>query len=572
MARNLRCNIPADDQERIFSYFPDRLWPDDAEELQMRQAFRNYLFFEQYGTKNYRECYCSNCGGYSVYAEEMPAFFKQKHGATVICSQCGEEVELKALGKMRNLSTLNDQEVRFSVFRPAPDGGLLVISGWGTRYFSWGDLMPAVGFREKERQYFAPGKRMRWKRVWEYAGLCNTGPAHPVGWEPCEFMAEPHHPTINWTSDGSYFLICPERIEDTALRWCQLEEWYYDFRKVWITDTREPVRFVHKYLSAYTEFPRMEMAVKMGFIEAVDDLVLDGKKNARILDWTADTSWGFLRLNKPDCKAFLRAKLGSNELRLYREVKNQMPQLSMNRFLELADRVGSDTNASKLIRATRMAKCSIAEGINYTERQMARQSAGMSHILQLWTDYLSFAQTLDYDLSRVDVVLPKDLRERHDAAADTVSILKLRNQEAQYTKRINRLNEMYTFDYCGYSIVVPSRAEDIVREGRTLHHCVGGYAARHMDGKVDILFLRKSRKKSRPFITIEMEHRCGPTDQVRIVQIHGYRNDNYADGRRGHPEKQFAWFLDEWMDWLRHGSKRDKNGRPILPQRKEAQA
>ena len=572
MARNLRCNVTADEQEKIFGYFPDRLWPDDAEESQMRLCFPQYLFFEQFGLKNYRECHCSNCGGFSVYGDEMPAFFKKKHGDSAMCPQCGEEVELKALGKMRNLSSLNDQEVRFSVFQSAPDGGLLVISGWGSRHYSWGDLRPAVAFREKERQYFAPGQRMRWKRVWEYAGLCNTGPAHPVGWEPCEFMAEPHHPTINWTSDGSYFLICPERIEDTDLRWCQVEEWYHDRCKVWISDTREPVRFVHKYLSAYTEYPRMEMAVKLGFGSLVDDLALEGRKNARMLNWNAETSWGFLRLTKADCKAFLRAECGADQLRLYQEVKRQTPQISMNRFLELADRVGSDTNASRLLRTVKLAGCTIAEGVNYAERQMAQLSAGMGHVLQIWEDYLSFAKTLEYDLARRDVALPRDLKDRHDAAADTVAVLGKQRQDARYAKRISRLNEMYEFDFGGYSIVVPGRAEDIVEEGRVLRHCVGGYAARHMDGKVDILFLRKTRRKGRPFLTLELGHRSGPTSPVQIRQIHGYQNDRYGSGRQGDPGRQFSWFLSVWQDWLRHGSKRDKQGRPILPKKEEVTA
>lgn len=572
MARNLRCNLSAEEQETVFGMFSDRFFPDVAEEHHMRLCFPQYLFFEGFGTRNYRECHCSNCGGFSVYSAEMPTFFSEKHGDTITCPQCGEEVELKATGKLKNMGTLNDTEIRFSVFRPAPDGGLLVISGWGSRHYTWGDLSPDVWFREKERQYFATGKRMRWKRVWEYDGLCRTGTAHPVGWEPCEYMAEPHNPTINLTSDGSYHLICPERIEDTSLKYCQLEDWYHDRCNVWISDTAEPVRFVHKYLSAYTEYPWIEMAVKLGFGSLVEELVLEGRKNARLLNWSADTSWGFLRLSKADCKAFLRAECCSNLLRLYQAVKKQIPGISMDGFLGLADRVGSESNASKLLHAAHAAGCSITEGINYAEREVARQAVRMEIVLQIWVDYLSFARTLEYDLTRRDVALPKDLKDRHDAAAATVAILGKQIRDSEYAKRITRLNKMYAFDYNGYSIVVPGRAEDIVQEGKVLGHCVGGYAARHMEGEVDILFLRKSRKKGTPYITIEMNHRSGLTSPARISQIHGYRNDNYRNGRRGHPREQFAWFLDVWLDWLAHGSKRDKAGNPILPKGKEHSA
>lgn len=89
---------------------------------------------------------------------------------------------------------------------------------------------------------------------------------------------------------------------------------------------------------------------------------------------------------------------------------------------------------------------------------------------------------------------------------------------------------------------------------------------------MDILFLRKTRKKGTPFITMELKARKSSTDPATIVQIHGYRNDSYGKGKHGQPAQQFAWFLDVWLDWLRQGSKRDSEGKPILPKVKETSA
>ena len=567
MARNLRCNLPETEQERIIGYFEDRPFLDDAEESQMSACFTQYLFFEPWGTRDYRECHCTTCGQFSQWRNENPDFFKQKHGDSVNCPNCDTDVKLVALGRMRNLGSLNNEELRFSIFRPAPDGGLLVCSGWGHKYFTWGDLSPAVSFKEKERQYFAPGVRMRWKRAWEYAGLCGTGPATPAGWAPCDFMKEPHNPTMNYTSDGSYFLICAERIWDTKLRYCELENWYHDRCKVWITDTAEPVRYIHRYLAAYTAYPQLEMACRLGFYKAVDDLVLDNYKNAKLLNWSADTSWGFLRLTKIDGRAFLKAEGSMDLLRLYQATRKQIKNLSMHDFLLLSSRIGGETNAAKLYGIVQKARCSVVEAVNYVERQ--RQRDRISGVLQIWDDYLNFARTLEYDLSRRDVSLPKDLRDRHDAAAATVAMLGVQVNDPRFNKRLKSLNDMYAFDFDGYSIVVPGSAKAIVEEGTTLHHCVGGYAARHMEGQVDILFLRKSRKKGTPYITIEMQHRSSGTSPVRIQQIHGYKNDNFGKRGTGNPKQQYAWFLDVWLDWLAHGSKRDKDGRPILSKRKE---
>lgn len=570
MGRNLRCNLPEEDRERVFRYFEDHPFLDDAEESQMSACFPQYLFYETFGTKDYRKCHCTGCGEFSYWKTCFPGFFERKHGNTIDCPNCGQGVELKALGRMRTFESLNNEELRFSIFRAAPDGGLLVISGWGTKPYSWNELTPTVHLREKERQYFAPGVRMRWKRTWDYAGLCNTGPARPSGWEACDYMAEPHSPTINWTSDGSYYLICAERIADTKLRYCQLEEWYHDRCKVWITDTAEPVRYIHKYLSSYTEYPYLEMACKLGFYNAVDDLVLENRKNAQLLNWKAESSWGFLRLNKADGRAFLKAEGSLDLLRLYHILRKQLFGLTMYDFLSLAGRVGGETDAAKLYSVAQKAGCTITEAVNYAERQ--KHHDRMSEVLQIWDDYLDFAGTLDYDMSRRDVVLPKDLRGRHDAAAATVAMLGMQINDARFSKRLKQLNDMYAFDFGGYSIVIPGTTKAIVEEGKKLHHCVGGYAARHMAGEVDILFLRKTRKKNTPFLTIEMSHRSSGTSPVRMAQIHGYCNDNFGTRGRGNPRQQFAWFLDVWMDWLRHGSKRDGNGKPILPKRKEERA
>ena len=115
-------------------------------------------------------------------------------------------------------------------------------------------------------------------------------------------------------------------------------------------------------------------------------------------------------------------------------------------------------------------------------------------------------------------------------------------------------------------------------EGKTLKHCVGGYAARHFNDKVTILFLRHKRKPDTPFVTIEIIPRQKMTEKVSIRQIHGYQNEGYLrrmaeDQKYRHrPEYKFKWFIDMWRAWVTAGSKRDKNGNPILTEEKEKTA
>lgn len=179
---------------------------------------------------------------------------------------------------------------------------------------------------------------------------------------------------------------------------------------------------------------------------------------------------------------------------------------------------------------------------------------------QLWVDYLEAAAKLKYDLSRDDVRMPKDLEARHDLAAASLRTAEDEKAAKRYRARYRRLTEQFAFSDGGLSVAVPKGVQDIVREGRVLKHCVGGYADRHVNGAVTILFLRKESAPGVPYVTIEMsvENNCR---ELRVRQIHGYGNER--DGSQP-PEQVHAGFLALWLDWVHAGSPRDKDGQPVV--------
>ena len=62
-----------------------------------------------------------------------------------------------------------------------------------------------------------------------------------------------------------------------------------------------------------------------------------------------------------------------------------------------------------------------------------------------------------------------------------------------------------------------------------------------------------------PYVTIEMHGN-------NIAQIHGKNNDIGGVSPRVTHKK----FLDTWLEWLEDGSKRDADGKPILPKKLKA--
>ena len=54
-----------------------------------------------------------------------------------------------------------------------------------------------------------------------------------------------------------------------------------------------------------------------------------------------------------------------------------------------------------------------------------------------------------------------------------------------------------------------------------------------------------------------------------IRQVHGFKNEWVNGKRMPSPEKTHKAFLDLWLKWVKDGSKRDEDGRPVLPGRKD---
>ena len=175
------------------------------------------------------------------------------------------------------------------------------------------------------------------------------------------------------------------------------------------------------------------------------------------------------------------------------------------------------------------------------------------------------AHRMGYDLTEQTVLMPKDLQQRHDTAAELLGEMERLDEMKRYKARRRKLEKTYGFAMDGLRIVIPVSAEEIVLEGKTLRHCVGGYAKRHIDGKTTILFLRKARTPGRSYLTIELYEDKGKT---RIRQIHGYRNEHYGKNPVS-PELRHAAFLDAWLGWVNAGSKRDRKGKPVLPENNE---
>lgn len=555
-----KCNLAPELRDEYLKR--KEFWAHSTDELeQCRALFDNYLFCDRaevwadpdndmlIGTPR-KEYHCTACGEwFGADKGERPEYFKLRHNDETSCPYCGRSVTIKMLGRVR--SGLNLSQSTAVTFVNVAETGAVFLESCIVFYDFNRERDPRyadmeITYAAKRRYYMEQGAVMEWRRCIGGVSFCDA--YRDTGWECAQNIQEPFQRNVMYGFDGFGYLVGLEKLERSQLKYSAVIKHFDDYHNIDITKPDTPVRLLVKYLAEYALNNRIEMAVKLGMSEAAGELVRDGRKNARDIDWAANDPAGFARLNKADAKEFYKNP-SLIKLSWYHAVRKAGAVKSIREADMIAGRVG--------FCAEETAKAAVRYGLKLTA---LAERMGDSITLQLWTDYVRMGESLDYDFKQRDVLLPKNLRERHDAAA---AALKIKGDEItakKYRARRKRLEKKYAYTMDGMSIVIPKGINDIVNEGKTLKICVGSYADRHVAGKTTILFLRHERRPERSWLCIELDNRG------EIRQIHGYRNDGYPHATA--PREKYREWLETWQEWYRDGRPRDGKGRPIIKEKR----
>ena len=159
-----------------------------------------------------------------------------------------------------------------------------------------------------------------------------------------------------------------------------------------------------------------------------------------------------------------------------------------------------------------------------------------------YLDYLGLLKDLGIDpTGDENLIIPKDLTVAHDNAVELLNILRaeqkreeLEKQEAEYQKTL-RARRKLQLELDGFAFLLPKQLEDLIAEGKTLHHCVGSssYVKKHKSGETTIIFVRPADDKMHPFFT--MEYRAG-----RIIQLRGKHNQD--------PPEKVKIAAEHWLE------------------------
>lgn len=175
--------------------------------------------------------------------------------------------------------------------------------------------------------------------------------------------------------------------------------------------------------------------------------------------------------------------------------------------------------------------------------------------VQMLLDYWNMCEALGMDLSDKHVRFPRDLCLAHDQVMERQRERKNELLKEKFRERAEAL-EKFSFQWDGLIIRAASSQQELNDEGKQLGHCVGTYADKHASGRSSIFFIRHADNQEKSYFTLELDEK-----RLKVLQNRGKGNCGRTD--------EVERFEAVWLEWIRAGCRRDKDGRPVLPDKKE---
>ncbi len=520
----------------------------EAEILEMADRFyfhqKHYLYYKKHGCKV--RIACTKCGGVTEarwkggmsYESQFQKWVDPpKEGVLAPCPMCGETGEYKCQGKVKGM---HSQKIYAFIGQKYKETGMVfryieLIKEWKLGLVEDGEETVMYNASEEisgieiARAYFAPGE----KTQIDYHKCDRIDEKNY--WDDCNLYGN-----ANITIHAGRILPHTYReMQGTIFQYSALQEYEKMVPEV------NPVSYLERCL----DIPQLEMIVKMGLSEIAASMVrcecgIIADTNAKRLD-------KFLGIRKERTQQLIESKGNLELLKVMKMEKNLKQNWTEKQIEHLAvTRLGQGQiepalqhmSLQKLLnRIERYAECRY-------ESACLRAQERIRHMAVTYTDYLNMRLSLGYDLTNTVYQQPRNLEAAHNKMNMELNkeeidkrLQEVKKRFAGIRSRYRKLRNRYFYEDDEYIIRPARSAEEIVMEGRILHHCVGGdsYLGKHNDGQTYILMLRFAKEPEIPYITVEIER-----DTHRLIQWYG-AHDRKPD--KGHMQK----WLDDYVGHLK---------------------
>lgn len=299
---------------------------------------------------------------------------------------------------------------------------------------------------------------------------------------------------------------------------------------------RKEVFYPVAYLRFYQRHPAVENLITAGLgrllgqaFEAECERTAMSYSGIRMV--TPKLSW----MNWKECKP---AKiLGLNRAELRQVARQQWDLKTLRLYITLREGITVEdftlaVQELRLYFVERLhnAGAPLAKTVRYLKKQAERPG--------ILLDYWSMADQLELDLQDEVIRWPPHLRAAHDRLTTQVQYQRNAPLNARFAAMTERCRGL-AWEHDGICVRPAETVDELVEEGKTLHHCVGGYGPAHANGQI-ILFIRHTRRPERSWFTLNVD-----VKERKIIQNHGYCNE-YAHGQTLHIPKAVQDFVALW--------------------------
>lgn len=513
------------EMEALFRKMPDE--PENLQEhIDTLTKNTDIIYYKRKG--RYATYHCCQCGEefsykfpgeYETFEESLkPKREVPKQYEYEVCPHCGHKGELLQAGRARRYV----DDFALMLYQTAADGTLIVRQYQVSVIRAYGSKMNVTVF-EYARSFMNLGK------VRKYAHGAYSD------WYPC-----------NNTLGDNLKVRYGYGIDNIKLSNLK----FFPDKMIYLLNTdssykKECSRF--QAVEAYARCPQLETLFKLG-LESLCRHILWQSGSTTLVDKKKTRAADILRI-KPEDLRWLVSRTKTDEyisdarlleiIRLAR--RHNIPVKKYDLLAKLCIDSYRMDNIESLLHYLSI------DQLTNSALKYKQEYHTMNETINEYADYIKMRVRRGDDITNSVYLRPRSLRETYTNVREEEE----RKKDQNYIDKMNlkfpdiadvakKISKKYTWKNEEYLIRPAASTEEVIMEGRILHHCVGSehqdYLKNYNIGKRFILVLRKNNLPEIPYITIEI-------DENRICQWYGEHDSK--------PDKEVIQpLLDNYVAWL----------------------
>lgn len=298
-----------------------------------------------------------------------------------------------------------------------------------------------------------------------------------------------------------------------------------------------------EYLKLWRIFPAVENLMRSGCTNIVADVLrsanlyqYDLREEAKkVFDLKKKKPHEILGLTKEEFRSIPHNEIRMEAIELLRRYRKVNPEYDALRFFGIS---------------TKWGKGFVDLCVDYGDapEKIDRYLTKQNRTCRMLIDARRMAKKLSGADLTSEELYPRHLQSAHDRLSAQIATMeseeKSKRLQAGFDEIFNRYAATQWTDG-NLCVVIPKSNDDLVREGKILRHCVGGYGNNHASGKSCIFFIRHYRRPERCYYTLNIGFSLGRPEHI---QLRGYGNERHGESKQywHHIPQRVIDFCNRW--------------------------